>query len=72
MISDAEICFSSWEPVLNYVESKFLAYFCDETKVERKEKPVDKCVHLCLYFIEPNGHGLKQIDIEFMRQVGRN
>ncbi|PAV64092.1 hypothetical protein WR25_15830 [Diploscapter pachys] len=58
-----------WEPVLNYVESKFLTYFCDETKVERKEKPVDKCVHLCLYFIEPNGHGLKQIDIEFMRQL---
>ncbi|KAJ1373562.1 hypothetical protein KIN20_035999 [Parelaphostrongylus tenuis] len=58
-----------WEPIINYVDGKFLEYFCEETKIERKHKPVDKCVHLCLYFIEPSGHGLKLLDIEFMKQL---
>ncbi|WKX88413.1 hypothetical protein Q1695_008223 [Nippostrongylus brasiliensis] len=58
-----------WEPIINYVDGKFLEYFCEETKIERKERPVDKCVHLCLYFIEPSGHGLKPLDIEFMKQL---
>lgn len=47
----------SWEPIINYVDGKFLEFFNEETKIERKERPVDKCVHLCLYFIEPSGHG---------------
>ncbi|KHJ92288.1 cell division protein [Oesophagostomum dentatum] len=58
-----------WEPIINYVDGKFLEFFCEETKIERKERPVDKCVHLCLYFIEPSGHGLKPLDIEFMKQL---
>ncbi|EYB92833.1 hypothetical protein Y032_0189g1178 [Ancylostoma ceylanicum] len=58
-----------WEPIINYVDGKFLEFFCEETKIERKERPIDKCVHLCLYFIEPSGHGLKPLDIEFMKQL---
>ncbi|KAK6726514.1 hypothetical protein RB195_004689 [Necator americanus] len=58
-----------WEPIISYVDGKFLEYFCEETKIERKERPADKCVHLCLYFIEPSGHGLKPLDIEFMKQL---
>lgn len=58
-----------WEPIVNYVESKFFEQFCEETRIDRKEKIVDKCVHLCLYFIEPSGHGLKAIDIELMKNL---
>ncbi|KAK6030900.1 cell division protein [Ostertagia ostertagi] len=58
-----------WEPIIHYVDGKFLEFFHEETKIERKERPVDKCVHLCLYFIEPSGHGLKPLDIEFMKQL---
>ncbi|CAB3410693.1 unnamed protein product [Caenorhabditis bovis] len=58
-----------WEPIVNYVESKFFEHFCEETRIDRDEKLVDKCVHLCLYFIEPSGHGLKPLDIELMRQL---
>nr|CDJ98256.1 Cell division GTP binding protein domain containing protein [Haemonchus contortus] len=58
-----------WEPIIHYVDGKFLEFFCEETKIERKDRPVDKCVHLCLYFIEPSGHGLKPLDIEFMKQL---
>ncbi|CAO4362458.1 unnamed protein product [Caenorhabditis nigoni] len=58
-----------WEPIVNYVESKFFEQFCEETRIDRQEKIVDKCVHLCLYFIEPSGHGLKAIDIELMKNL---
>ncbi len=30
---------------------------------------VDTRVHCCLYFIPPYGHGLRQIDLEFMRRL---
>ena len=26
-------------------------------------------VHACLYFIAPNGHKLKELDIEFMKRL---
>ena len=26
-------------------------------------------IHCCLYFIGPSGHGLKPLDIEFMRRL---
>ncbi|CAI5439775.1 unnamed protein product [Caenorhabditis angaria] len=58
-----------WEPIVNYVEGKFFEQFCEETRIDRAEKLVDKCVHLCLYFIEPSGHGLKPIDIELMKHL---
>jgi len=30
---------------------------------------VDNRVHACIYFIEPTGHALKPVDIEFMRRL---
>jgi septin 7 len=30
---------------------------------------VDNRIHACLYFIEPTGHSLKPVDIEFMRRL---
>jgi len=39
-----------------------------ENRVNRL-KVVDNRVHACLYFIQPTGHTLKQIDIEFMRRL---
>ena len=32
---------------------------------------LDNRVHVVLYFIEPNGHSLKETDIEFMRCISR-
>ena len=29
----------------------------------------DSLVHACLYFIAPTGHGLKPLDIDFMRRI---
>lgn len=59
---------NSWQPILNNIEERFDAYLEQENRVNR-QKLVDNRVHACLYFIQPTGHALKQIDIEFMRKL---
>ncbi|KIJ45200.1 hypothetical protein M422DRAFT_46998 [Sphaerobolus stellatus SS14] len=58
----------SWKPILEDIESRFDAYLEQENRINR-QKTVDNRVHACLYFIQPTGHSLKQIDIEFMRRL---
>ena len=57
-----------WEPVVEYVEKQFDKFLEAETRVKRESLP-DSRVHACLYFIAPSGHGLKRIDVEFMRRI---
>lgn len=58
-----------WDPIIQFVDKKYGQFFTEETKVQRKERIPDHRVHCCLYFIAPSGHGLKQLDIEFMKQL---
>ncbi|KAJ3521478.1 hypothetical protein NMY22_g12299 [Coprinellus aureogranulatus] len=58
----------SWKPIVENIESRFDSYLEQENRVNRT-KIVDNRVHACLYFIQPTGHSLKQIDIEFMRRL---
>jgi len=58
----------SWKPILEDIESRFDSYLEQENRVNRF-KVVDNRVHACLYFIQPTGHSLKQIDIEFMSRL---
>ena len=57
-----------WESASTYVENQFKEHLEEELRVERQERR-DSRVHACLYFIAPTGHGLKKIDIEFMRKI---
>ncbi|GAA5850898.1 hypothetical protein JCM8547_009124 [Rhodosporidiobolus lusitaniae] len=57
-----------WKPVLDNIEARFDAYLEQENRVNR-QKMVDNRIHACLYFIEPTGHSLKPVDIEFMRRL---
>lgn len=57
-----------WDPVINFIDSKYESYLNAESRVNRKVVP-DSRVHCCLYFIAPNGHGLKPLDIEFMKRL---
>ena len=57
-----------WQPIISYVEKQFEDYLEGETRVERVELP-DTRVHACLYFIAPTGHGLKPLDIQFMKRI---
>lgn len=57
-----------WQPVTDYVESKYEDYLNCESRVNRKQIS-DSRVHCCVYFIAPSGHGLKPLDVEFMRRL---
>ncbi|CAK5095940.1 unnamed protein product [Meloidogyne enterolobii] len=58
-----------WEPIVKYIDDRFADYLAEETKIDRSSKIEDKRVHLCIYFIPPTGHGLKQLDIAFMQAL---
>jgi len=53
---------------LDYIENRYEDYLNAESRVNRKIL-VDNRVHCCLYFIAPSGHGLKALDIEFMKKL---
>ncbi|CDH56206.1 septin [Lichtheimia corymbifera JMRC:FSU:9682] len=58
----------SWKPILDSIESRFDAYLEQENRVNRR-RLVDNRIHACIYFIQPTGHALKPLDIEFMRRL---
>ncbi|EAW67849.1 hCG1640234, isoform CRA_a, partial [Homo sapiens] len=58
----------SWQPVIDYIDSKFEDYLNAESCVNRHQMP-DNRVQCCSYFIAPSGHGLKPLDIEFMKRL---
>ncbi|KAJ3574084.1 hypothetical protein NP233_g2009 [Leucocoprinus birnbaumii] len=58
----------SWRPIVENIESRFDSYLEQENRVNRS-KVVDNRIHACLYFIQPTGHSLKQLDIEVMRRL---
>lgn len=57
-----------WQPIADYVESRYEEYLNAETRLHRTHIP-DNRVHCCLYFIYPSGHSLKPIDILFMQNL---
>ncbi|KAJ1184968.1 hypothetical protein NDU88_001764 [Pleurodeles waltl] len=57
-----------WKVVADYVEEQFEQYFRDESGLDRRNIQ-DNRVHCCLYFLSPFGHGLRPLDIEFIRAL---
>lgn len=60
---DNNICINE---ICNFLEQQFDFVLAEETKVRRNPRFEDTRVHVCLYFIEPTGHGLREIDVESM------
>ena len=57
-----------WEPIREFISAQFESYLQHETRVDRRGLTIpDTRLHACLYFISPVGHGLKPLDIEFMK-----
>lgn len=56
------------QPVTDHIDRKFDDYLNAESRVNRRPLP-DNRVHCCLYFIAPSGHGLKPLDVLFMKQL---
>src|SRR5271163_1790939 len=63
---ETDVC--SWKPILECIESRFDAYLEAENKPHRTNI-IDNRIHACIYFIQPTGHSLKPLDIEFMRRL---
>ncbi|XP_050537541.1 septin-7 isoform X5 [Daktulosphaira vitifoliae] len=57
-----------WQPVLEYIESRYEEYLNAESRVNRKVQH-DSRVHCCLYFLESNSHGMTPLDVEFMQRL---
>ncbi|KAJ8302462.1 hypothetical protein KUTeg_018858 [Tegillarca granosa] len=57
-----------WQPVTDFIDNKYDEYLNSESRVNRTTTP-DTRVHCCLYFIAPTGHGLKPLDVEFMKRL---
>nr|XP_022345496.1 septin-2-like isoform X4 [Crassostrea virginica] len=62
---NSQDCF---KPIIQYIDSQFERYLEDESGLNRRHI-VDNRVHCCFYFINPSGHGLRPLDISFMKAV---
>lgn len=65
---DNSICF---DEITSFLEQQFDYVLAEETRIRRNPRFEDSRVHVALYFIEPNGHGLTELDVELMKRVSR-
>lgn len=59
---------NSFNSILEYIDEQYERYLRDESGLNRRNI-IDNRVHCCFYFISPFGHGLKPLDIEFMKKL---
>uniref|UniRef100_A0A8C1DCI7 Zgc:63587 n=1 Tax=Cyprinus carpio carpio TaxID=630221 RepID=A0A8C1DCI7_CYPCA len=62
---NSQDCFKT---IIHYIDNQFERYLHDESGLNRRHI-VDNRVHCCFYFISPFGHGLKPLDVEFMKAI---
>jgi len=62
---DNDGCFKA---IIAYIDEQFEKYLKDESGLNRRNIR-DNRVHCCFYFISPVGHGLKPLDISFMKSL---
>uniref|UniRef100_A0A8C6XP73 Septin-type G domain-containing protein n=1 Tax=Naja naja TaxID=35670 RepID=A0A8C6XP73_NAJNA len=62
---NSQNCFKT---IIHYIDNQFERYLHDESGLNRRHI-VDNRVHCCFYFISPFGHGLKPLDVEFMKAI---
>lgn len=58
-------CFKT---IISYIDEQFERYLHDESGLNRRHI-IDNRVHCCFYFISPFGHGLKPLDVAFMKAI---
>eukprot|EP01134_Creolimax_fragrantissima_P000834 CFRG0834T1 len=51
-----------------YIKDQFKSYLSQEMR-PRRGRLIDTRVHACIYFISPNSHGLRPLDIETMQNL---
>lgn len=58
----------SWKPILDRIEAGYDTYLEAENGSSRLNIQ-DSRIHACIFFIDPTGHSLKPIEIEYMRRL---
>ncbi|GMF59103.1 unnamed protein product [[Candida] boidinii] len=56
--------------VTDYIDNKFEEVLIEEFRVNRNPDYKDGRIHIAIYFIRPNGKGLKELDIKCLRALG--
>ncbi|OCU01918.1 hypothetical protein XELAEV_18007697mg [Xenopus laevis] len=62
---NSQDCFKT---IIHYINNQFERYLYDESGLNRRHI-IDNRVHCCFYFISPFGHGLKPLDVAFMKAL---
>lgn len=65
---DNEVCFHK---IVEFLERQYDEVLSEESRIRRNPRFRDNRVHVCLYFIEPTGHGLREMDIELMKMLSK-
>lgn len=60
----------SFKVIKDYIKYQFDEILVEESRLRRNPRFKDGRIHVCLYFITPTGHGLREIDVEIIRQLG--
>lgn len=65
---DNRACF---QKIVQYLEMQYDEVLAEESRIRRNPRFKDNRVHVCLYFIEPTGHGLRELDVELMKLLSK-
>ena len=60
----------SFKIIKDYIKYQFDEILVEESRLRRNPRFKDGRIHVCLYFVAPTGHGLKEIDVEIIKQLG--
>ncbi|KAH3674963.1 hypothetical protein WICPIJ_009408 [Wickerhamomyces pijperi] len=55
--------------IVEYLEAQFDAVLSEEYKIQRNSHFKDGRPHVCLYFIRPTSKGLRELDIQIMKEL---
>ncbi|KAK5109886.1 hypothetical protein LTR62_006493 [Meristemomyces frigidus] len=58
---------SAFGEISNYLDRQYDDIIAEESRIKRNPRFRDNRVHVLLYFVQPTGHGLRELDIELMR-----
>lgn len=59
----------SFQEICSYLERQYDDILAEESRIKRNPRFRDNRVHALLYFIQPTGHALREMDIELMRRL---
>ncbi|KAI9219221.1 Septin-type guanine nucleotide-binding (G) domain-containing protein [Blastocladiella britannica] len=60
---------TNFNTILSFIERQYDEVLSEESKIKRNPKFLDNRIHVLLYFIQPTGHSLREIDVEFMKRL---